>query len=140
MVEKFSDYESTMYLSEPGTYIFTVKNAELKDSKNGNLMVEVTCSCDDGELRSWFSLSPKARFKYNNFIAACLKLTREQRRCYELDYETIHNELIGKKFIGTVEEDTYEKPIKAMTEDGRFEERIEEKHVLRIARFDPFEG
>ena len=110
MIEKFSDYESAGYLSEAGTFEFEVKSYELKDSKNGNPMAVFEVEAPEGQSTLYHSLNPKARWSYNNLIKACLKLiTKEDINKFECDYETVGQQLVGKKFLGTVECETYEK-------------------------------
>lgn len=136
MVEKFSDYESKSYLQQEGKFTFTVDNAELTVSRAGNEMVVFDVSCDEGNMKLYMSLDVKARWKYNHFIAACLKLTKEARRNFELDYETIHNQLIGKKFEGIVESRQYDKEEKVNV-DGLFETRVVTKTTYGINEFYP---
>ena len=131
------DYEGTQYISEEGTFIFTVKDAEIKDSKAGNPMVVFTVQSDHGQATLYFPLTDKAKWKYNKFIKACLKFdTVEKYRNFELDYELIHNDLIGTKFLGTVECESYEKTVKVPTDDGRFETKIEDSISYKITDFD----
>lgn len=137
MKEKFSDYEGSKFLDHVGTFTFEVKSAELKDSSKGTQMIVVDVEAPEGKSTLYFSLVPKARFSYNNFIAACLKLTPEQRKTYELDYETIHNQLIGKKFIGVVEAENYEKEVKVPLDDGTFETQKEIKEGYKIKQYHP---
>src|SRR5574344_1654273 len=101
MIEKFNDFESN-FIEEEGTYRFKITDYELKD---GNVapMAMFTFKAEEGTMKRGFSLSDKARWRYNQLIAAALKLTKEQRRTYELDYETIGQELVGKEFYGVVE-------------------------------------
>lgn len=138
MVEKFSDYE-TGFINQEGDFVFEVKEAELTDSKSGNPMVKFLVKADEGQSTLYFSLSDKARWKYNKFIQACLKLTPEERRTFELDYFLIHNQLIGKKFIGGVECGTYEKVTKKQTDDGLFEDVKEIKESYSIETFSEVE-
>ena len=137
MVEKFSDFEGTTYLSEEGEFEFEILNAELKDSKAGTPMVVLEAKSDKGSTTLYHSLNEKARWSYNRLIAACLKLTDEQKKTFELDYQTIGQQLIGKKFIGVVEEDTYEKPIKRMLDDGTFEDDVEVKSTYKVVEYKP---
>ena len=141
MIEKFSDYESVGFVSKVGQFDFEVKDAELKESKNGNVMVVLNCeSAEAGKTTLYHSLEPKARWSYNNLIKACLNLnTPEKIRNFELDYETIHNQLIGKHFIGDVEEQTYEKENKIPNADGIFETTYETKKSYKVVRYYPVE-
>lgn len=137
MKEKFMDFEGTQWLEQAGEFKFEVKEAEVKDSNAGNPMVVITVQAAEGQSTLYFSLSPKARWKYNNFIKACLKLDHISKyKDLEIDYETIHQSLIGKEFIGTVEADVYEKKTKVPTDDGRFEEKVEEKISYKIVAFN----
>lgn len=137
MVEKFSDYESVGFLSEEGDFEFEIKNAELKDSKNGEPMVVFECESDHGKTTIYHSLNPKARWSYNNLIKACLKLdTKEKINNFELDYQTVHNQLLGKKFLGHVEAETYIKPVKIPLDDGTFEDSEEEKTSYKIKHYE----
>lgn len=137
MVEKFSNYEGTQFLAEEGTFEFTIENAELKESKKGDPMVVLECKCDAGKTSIYHSLNPKARWSYNNLIKCCLNLdTKEKIQNFECDYEQIHNELIGKKFLGTVEEDEYTKEIKIPLDDGTFDTGTEVKTSYKIVSYD----
>lgn len=136
MKEKFSDYEGAGFLSEEGEFVFEVKEAEVKDSSKGNLMVEIKVHSDHGDSTLWHSIMPKARWSYNNLIKACLRLdTKEKIEAFECDYETIHNDLIGKKFIGVVTRDTYKKQIKTMQDDGTFVDGEEIKESFKITSY-----
>lgn len=124
MKEKFSDYEGG-FLQEEGEFVFEITDAELKQSKKGDDMVELTAKCIAGTTILRHSLLPKARWSYNNLIKACLHLnTREKIEAFECDYQTIHNELIGKKFKGTVKEERYNKETKIPLDDGTFETQL----------------
>lgn len=136
MVEKFSDYEGAGFLSEEGEFVFTVESAELKDSKAGNLMVVLDVKSDAGSSTLYHTLSPKARWSYNNLIKACLKLdTKEKIEAFECDYETIHQQLIGKKFVGIVECEKYQKEVKKPLDDGTFETAYETKDSYKIKSY-----
>lgn len=136
MIEKFTDYEKSQWIEEEGTFRFDVTDAELKESSTGNPMVVFTVSSDKGQSVLYFSLTPAARWKYNSFIKACMKLdTREKIDSFRLDYETVHNDLIGKTFIGEVEKDFYTKVVKQPDENGLFVESVEEKVSYKIKKF-----
>lgn len=136
MVEKFSDYEGQAYLNEEGEFVFEVTNAELKDSKSGNPMAVIEVKCEKGMTTLYHSLNPKARWSYNNLIKACLGLdTPEKIAVFECDYELVHNQLIGKKFKGVVEKESYIKEIKIPLEDGTFEDGTEEKVSYKIKEY-----
>lgn len=136
MVEKFSDYESVGFLSKEGEFEFEVTDYELKDSKNENMMAVFNVKSDEGQSTIYHSLNPKARWSYNNLIKACLKLnTKEKINSFSCDYETIGNELVGKKFIGVVEEQTYEKQVKIPLDDGTFKDGVEEKTSYKIVEY-----
>lgn len=137
MVEKFSDFEGMTYLNEEGEFEFEIISAELKDSKAGTPMVVLEAKSDKGMTTLYHSLAEKARWSYNRLIAACLKLTDEQKKTFQLDYQTIGQELIGKKFIGVVEEDSYEKPIKKMLDDGTFADDVEVKSTYKVKEYKP---
>lgn len=136
MIEKFSDYEGTSFLSKEGEFTFEVVDYELKDSKNGTPMAVFNVKSDEGSSTLYHSLNPKARWSYNNLIKACLKLnTRSKIEAFSCDYETIGNELVGKKFIGKVEEQLYKKDIKIPLDDGTFEDAVEEKISYKIVSY-----
>lgn len=133
MIEKFSNYESVGFLATEGEFVFEVKSYELKDSKNGTPMAVLEVEGDMGKSTVYHSLTPKARWSYNNLIKACLKLnTPEKIAAFECDYETIGNQLVGKKFIGVVKQDTYQKQVKIPLDDGTFEDGVEEKVSYKI--------
>ena len=136
MVEKFSDYESVGFLSKEGEFEFEITDYELKDSKNGTPMAVFNVKSDEGQSTIYHSLNAKARWSYNNLIKACLKLnTKEKIEAFSCDYETIGHDLVGKKFIGTVKEETYQKQIKIPLEDGTFEDGVEEKISYKIVSY-----
>lgn len=137
MIEKFSDYEGTQFLDREGEFVFEITDAELKESKKGEPMVVFTCKSEAGQTVIYKSLSPKARWSYNQFITAVLNLTAEDKANLELDYMTFHNNLIGKKFLGIVEEECYEKEVKVPREDGTFETSYEDAVSYKIQKFLP---
>lgn len=139
MIEKFSDYEGTQFINQEGSFVFEVTDGELRTSSTGNPMVVIGAKSPVGTTTMYFSLTPKARWKYNNFIKACLKLdTPEKIAAFELDYETIHNTLIGKKFVGNVVCETYEKEVKVPSPDGdgTFINTTETKESYKIDSFE----
>jgi hypothetical protein len=136
MVEKFSDYESVGFLSKAGEFVFEVKEYELKDSKAGDPMAVFTVESCEGKTTLYHTLSQKARWSYNNLIKACLKLdTKDKIEAFECDYQTIGRDLIGKKFIGVVEHETYTKQIKIPQDDGTFVDGVEEKDSYKIKSY-----
>lgn len=136
MVEKFSDYESSQYLSTEGTFDFEVTNASLQQSSTGGTMAVFDVKCEAGVSKLYFSLSTKARWKYNNFIKACMKFDNPAKyKELQLDYETYHRNLIGKHFIGTVVTDTYEKSIKVPQPDGTFADDVEIRVSYKIDKY-----
>lgn len=136
MVEKFSDFEGMGFLSKEGEFIFEVIDAELKDSKAGTPMVVLTAKCDEGQTTLYHSLNPKARWSYNNLIKACLNLdTKEKIEAFQCDYELIHNDLVGKKFVGVVKADIYVKETKVMQDDGTFADGTEEKTSYKVSEY-----
>ena len=141
MIEKFSDYESVCFLNKEGDFEFEVKSAELTESKKGSLMVKLEVeSRQAGKSTLYHTLDPKARWSYNNLIKACLhdKLdTPEKVEAFELDYETIHNELVGKHFIGHVEIESYTKEVKVPLDDGTFDTTEETVDSYKIKSYKP---
>lgn len=136
MIEKFSDYEGVGFLSKEGEFEFEVIDYELKDSKNGTPMAVFNVKSNEGQSTIYHSLNAKARWSYNNLIKACLKLnTKEKIEAFSCDYETIGHDLVGKKFIGTVKEETYQKQIKIPLDDGTFEDGVEEKISYKIVSY-----
>ena len=136
MKEKFADYESVGFLNETGEFVFEVKEYELTDSKAGDPMAVFQVESDHGKTTLRHSLSAKARWSYNNLIKACLKLdTKEKINAFECDYETIGRDLVGKKFIGVVEHETYNKQIKIPNDDGTFSDGVEEKDSYKIKEY-----
>ena len=135
MIEKFSDYESVGFLSQEGEFEFEVMDYELKEGKSGPMAV-FNVKSDAGQSTIYHSLNAKARWSYNNLIKACLKLnTKEKIEAFSCDYETIGHELVGKKFIGTVKEETYQKQVKVPLDDGTFEDGVEEKISYKIIAY-----
>lgn len=138
MIEKFSDYEGAGFLAKEGEFVFEVMSAELKDSKAGNLMVVLEVKSDEGSSTLYHSLNPKARWSYNNLIKACLNLvTKEQIDAFQCDYEVVHQQLIGKKFVGIVECESYQKEVKKPLDDGTFETAFETKDSYKIKSYSP---
>jgi hypothetical protein len=136
MVEKFSDYESAGYLQSEGEFVFEIKSYELKDSKAGNTMAVFEVEAPEGQSTIYHTLSPKARWSYNNLIKACLRLdTKEKIEAFECDYETVGQQLIGKKFIGVVECESYQKEIKKPLDDGTFETGYETRESYKIKSY-----
>lgn len=136
MIEKFSDFEGVGFLNKAGTFVFEVVEAELKPSSSGNTMVVLTVKSDEGQSTIYHSLSPKARWSYNNLIKACLNLnTKEKIESFSCDYELIHNDLIGKKFVGVVECQQYQKEIKKPLDDGTFETSYETRDSFKIIEY-----
>lgn len=139
MVEKFADYEGTQFLNEAGTFVFEITDYELKDSSKGEPMAVFGAKCDKGTTTLYRSLGAKARWSYNKLISACLKLTDEEKKTFELDYFEIGQKLIGKQFVGIVEEDYYDKVIKVPNDDGTFSENVERKTSYKIVDVEPVE-
>lgn len=136
MIEKFSDFESVGFLSKEGEFVFEVVSAEVKPAKSGEDMVVFEVKSDEGKSTLYHSLNPKARWSYNNLIKACLKLdTPDKIKKFECDYYLIHNDLIGKTFIGVVESDTYTKTVKKPLDDGTFEDVEETKETFKIKSY-----
>jgi hypothetical protein len=136
MVEKFSDYESVGFLNKTGEFEFEITEYELKDSKSGEPMAVFTAKSDEGQTTLYHSLGQKARWSYNNLIKACLKLdTKEKINSFECDYQTIGKQLIGKKFIGVVEQEKYTKSIKVPQDDGTFIDGVEEKDSYKVKSY-----
>ena len=135
MIEKFSDYNNG-FIEKAGKYEFTIQDAEILDSKKGDPMVKLTLKSDEGSTTVYHSLNPKARWSYNNLIRCALKLTPEQQKSFELDYFTIHNDLIGKTVIGNAEEQMYTKEIKVPTDDGTFETSTEDRVSYKVVSYE----
>ena len=138
MIEKFSDYEGTQFINQEGEFVFEVMDCEIKDSSKGNPMAVFTAKSDAGSSTLYFSLNPKARWKYNSFIKACMKLdTPEKIAAFECDYELIGNDLVGKKFVGIVECEMYDKEVKVPSPDGdgTFITTVESRESYKITEF-----
>ena len=137
MIEKFSDYESVGFLSEEGRFNFIIKSAELKESQKGDPMWVFECESDHGKTTIYHSLATKARWSFNNLIKACLKMkTKEQIQKFQCDYQEIGQQLVGKRFIGVVEEDTYEKPVKVPNDDGTFRDDVDVRTSYKITSYE----
>lgn len=135
MIEKFSDYEGG-FLSEEGEFEFEITSAEIKDSKKGDPMVVLEAKSSAGTTTLYHSLMPKARWSYNRLIKACLHLnTKEKIEKFECDYQTIGNELVGKKFIGTVTAQSYNKEVKVPLDDGTFDTKIEPSVSYKVTEY-----
>lgn len=139
MIEKFSDYEGTQFISEEGEFLFEITDAEVKQSKSGNDMVVLTAKSDAGTTTLYHSLNPKARWSYNNLIKACLHLnTKDKIDGFTLDYMTIHNDLIGTCFVGVVECQTYDREVKKPLDDGTFETTTESAESYKVVEYKEF--
>lgn len=140
MVEKFSDYEGGGFLSQEGTFKFEITAAELTDSKKGNPMWVFDCKSEAGTTKVYHSIDPKARWSLNNLIKACLNLnTPEKIAAFELDYETIGQDLVGTCFMGKVASEMYTKTVKVPNDDGTFTEGTEEKESFKIKEYSVVE-
>lgn len=136
MVEKFSDYEGQAFLTKEGEFVFEVMSYELKDSKAGNLMAVLEVKSSDGGTTLYHVLTAKTRWSYNKLIKACLKLdSAEKIASFECDYEIIGAQLVGKKFIGVVAAETYEKNVKRANDDGTFTNDVEVKETYKIVDY-----
>lgn len=120
MLEKFSKYEQSQYVNQEGKFVFEITNAELTQSRNGSDMIKFDVESDAGKASLHIFLNQNARWNYNKFIKACVYPNRAPEM---LDYYTYHTQLIGKKFVGTVEMETYE------TTDGDI------KEIYRITNY-----
>lgn len=136
MIEKFADFEGS-YLDKTGVFTFTISNAELTTTKKGDPMWKFDCNSDAGKTTLYHAILPTTKWSFNKLIAACLNLTPEQKKTFELDYETIGRQLIGKSFDGTVDEELYEKEIKIPNDDGTFSTTTETKMSYKIVKYDP---
>lgn len=136
MVEKFSDYEGAKYLNEEGNFEFEITEYELKDSKSGNTMAVFQAKSAAGQTTLYHTLNPKARWSYNKLIKACLKLdTPEKIAAFECDYELIGRDLVGKKFMGKVTRELYEKEVKRPNDDGTFTDDVEVKESYKVTDY-----
>lgn len=136
MVEKFSDYEDG-FIEEAGIFTFEVLDAEIKDSAKGSMMAVFSVKCPVGKTTIYHVIEPKSRWSYNKFIAACLNLSAEEKQTFELDYGTIHLKLVGKKFVGVVEEQSYVKEDKRLLEDGTYDTVEETRVSYKIISYSP---
>lgn len=137
MIEKFSDYEGGQFLNQAGRFVFTVENAEIRESSKGDPMVVLTVKAPEGTTTIYKSLVPKARWSYNNLIKACLRLdSPEKINAFSCDYMTIHNDLIGTSFVGTVIEDVYNKEVKTPLDDGTFQTEIVPTKSYKITTYE----
>lgn len=127
MVEKFDEYEGG-FIDREGKFEFTITSAELKDSKNGDPMWVFEVKCDVGTSTIYHSLKKNARWTFNKLIKACMKGQPPK----ELDYETYGQQLVGKKFIADVFEDSYDKEVKVPNEDGTFDTVIKTQKSYKI--------
>lgn len=138
MIETFEDAFGGEYLNEAGTFQFTIDEATLKESKNGDPMIEVTLKCDKGQTKDYFVLTDKAKWKYKQFIALAFGYTSKEALIadgFSKDLETVHNELIGKTVWGEVEEETYTKEVKVPRDDDTFETKLEERVSYKVKRY-----
>lgn len=136
MIEKFADFEQIQYLDKEGVFTFTIKNAELTTTKKGDPMWKFDCESDAGKTTLYHAILPTTKWSFNKLIAACLNLTPEQKKTFELDYETIGRQLIGKSFDGKVESERYDKEIKIQNDDGTFSTATEARTSYKIVKYD----
>lgn len=136
MIEKFSDYESVGFIDKEGEFVFEIVDYELKDSSKGTPMAVFNVKSDEGTSTIYHSLNPKARWSYNNLIKACLKLdSKEKIAAFECDYELIGAQLVGKKFVGIVTAESYDKEIKIPQDDGTFITDTVTKESFKITEY-----
>lgn len=128
MVEKFEEYEGAGFLDRAGIFEFEIVSAELTDSKAGDPMWVFEVKCEHGSTKIYHSLKKKARWTFNKLIKACLN----GQPPVELDYMTYGQELVGKTFIATVNEDLYTKDVKKENDDGTFTTTQETKVSYKI--------
>lgn len=134
MVEKFSDYEGG-FLDKEGEFIFTITDYELADGPKGPV-AKFDAKSSAGTTIIRHSLTPKARWSYNKLIKACLRLeTAAQIEAFECDYEVIGASLVGKKFVGVVKCETYQKDVKVPNDDGTFRDDVEVKDGYKITDY-----
>lgn len=140
MIEKFSDTLSASFLNKEGVFVFTITSGEIKDAAKGPMAV-LEAKSDAGTTTLYHSLSPKAKWSYANLVKACFKLdTSEKIEAFAphdggIDYEIIHNQLIGKTFLGVVECKPYEKEIKVPNDDGTFTTDKEVKDGYKVIEY-----
>ena len=61
--------------------------------------------------------------------------TPEKVAAFELDYETIGQQLVGKHFVGVVECEEYVKVVKVPQDDGTFADKEEVKESFKIKKY-----
>ena len=136
MVEKFSDYEGSQFLDKEGEFVFEITSYELSESKAGNTMAVFEAKSEAGSTKLYHSLNPKARWSYNKLINAFLHLdTAEKIEAFECDYEIVGRDLVGKKFIGVVKCETYEKEVKRALDDGTFVDDVEVRESYKVTDY-----
>jgi hypothetical protein len=136
MVEKFSDYEGSQFLDKEGEFVFEIMSYELSESKAGYTMAVFEVKSEAGGTKLYHSLNPKARWSYNGLIKACMKLdTPEKIAAFQCDYELIGRDLVGKKFIGVVECETYKKEVKRPNDDGTFTDDVEVRESYKVKSY-----
>lgn len=137
-IETFEDAFGGEYLNEAGTFNFEIVEANLKESKNGDPMIEVVLKCDKGQTKDYFVLTDRAKWKYKQFIALAFGYTSKEALIadgFSKDLETVHNEIIGKKVWGKVEEETYIKEVKVANDDDTFDTKQEERVSYKIKQY-----
>ena len=137
MIEKFADFEKSAYLDKTGVFTFTITDAELTNTKKGDPMWKFTCDSEAGQTTLYHAILPTTKWSFNKLIAACLNLTEDQKKTFELDYETIGRKLINTKFDGEVDEESYEKEIKSPRDDGTFDTRVETRKSYKVVKYAP---
>lgn len=140
MVEKFSDTLSAGFLSQEGEFVFEITDCELREGPKG-VMAVLGVKSDAGTSTLYHSLSSKAKWSYANLVKACYNLdTQDKINSFAphdggIDYELIGNDMIGKKFLGIVECQQYEKEIKIPNDDGTFTNGVETKDSYKIIEY-----
>lgn len=135
--EKLIDYEGTQYLNEEGKFEFTIESYELMPGSSGSPVAKFELKCAKGVTTVYHSLMPKARWSYNSLIKCALHInTPEKLAAFELDYETIGNDIIGKKVIGVVEKDTYLKDVSIPNDDGTFTRDTIPKESFKVKSYE----
>lgn len=134
MMVNFADFKENARIEKDGKYKFTIDKAELTCNSKGNPQVIFQLVSDEGTIRLYIQLQQNLLWKYNKLIGAALNLKKGQK--FEYDPETIHNQLIGKQFIGEVKSREYEKENK-IEQDGLFITQTVTKIAYDVAEFYP---
>jgi hypothetical protein len=122
MILDFDNIQETNYITTPGEYEFTVAKTEVKRSKKGNEMIEVTLKANAGEIKEYLPLQENTLFKFKQ-VAHAVGLNTAGVR---LDINQFAQAISGRKLVAYV--DIIQEPY---TDPQTFEQKVSNKAVVK---------